>query len=161
MSLHYQATGVDAETGAVTGGTGLGERALKLMYQRDSTADYQLKQLKLIATSYRNPSEYFEQKAIAMAKAADDSAKIFSDEYKRHITNLVPSAQAQIRARKLTDAFQLAQMESLEDQYPSDMGQLALRLSAGKGEMARNGFAQPDASLVTPVVAKRGRKARK
>ena len=157
MSLHYQTTGVDADTGAITGGTGLNERQLKALYQRDSTADYQLKQLRLIATSYANPSTYFEQKAIAMTRASDEASKIFSDEYKRHISNLVPHAQASIRARKLADAFFTAQEESLEDQYPSDMSKLVLGLAAGRGEMNRNGFAQPDASFVKPVVAKRGR----
>ena len=155
MSLHYMATGVDADTGAVTGGTGLNERQLKALYQRDSTADYQLKQLRLISTSYRNPSEYFDQKALAMTKAADESAKIYADEYRRHIANLVPHAQASIRARKLADAFFVAQEESLEDQYPSDMSKLVLGLAAGRGQMANNGFSQPDASFVKPVAAPR------
>ena len=159
MSLFY--TTVRDAGGHMTGGTTIDENQLTAMWKRDSTADYQVKQLRKIKDSYSNPSDYFEQKAQAMSNASTEAAEIFAAEYAKHVKNMVPSATALVRARKLASAFQQAQEEAIEDDFPSDMSKISLRLMAGRGEMANNGFSNPDSALAPVAAPKRGRKSRK
>ena len=157
MSLYYYD---DVSADLASGGTTLSPERLEAMYKRDSTADFQVKQLRKIKESYASPSTYFENKAKAMEDASSESAEIFSREYLKLVKNLVPSATAQIRARKLANAHQEAMEASIEEDWPSDMSKLNLKLVAGQGQMNKNGFADPDASLVR-AVARKPRKARK
>ena len=148
MSLFYSAVTRDPVNGVPTSeGTSVSNEQLENMYTRDSEGDYKSAQIRKIANTYRNPSEYFNQKAQALDVATKAAAKIFRDEYKKLTKNLIPNKIALVRAKRLADAHLDAQIASIEEDFPSSMQDLSLKLAAGHGQLANTGFAQGDTDL--------------
>ena len=149
MSLFYNARGADRDvaTGLYTGGTSVNDAQLTNLYKRDSEGDYKTAKIRQIANTYANPGQYFVDKANAMATATASAAVIFKDEYKKLIANLIPNAVAMTRAKRLADAHLDALVAGVEEDYPSDLSSLDLKITAGKGQLANTGFSQADTDL--------------
>ena len=138
------------------GGTKLSGPDLEALYKRDSQNDYNVQRIRQISQAYTTPSKYFADKAEALEVAGASSATIFRQEMEKLIKNRIPAALAQTRARKMADTYNELLRADIENDFPSDLSNLALQLKYDRGEASRSGFSQPKVDV--PGAASGGHK---